>query len=98
MYRDEMEEWAAKSAEARNHIKAQRESGQRNGAMMATKEMPAHVQTSMDDGGGSEANWTQPTNQEALFDDIPVGIREFMRTEKKLKEKQKAERAATVAV
>ena len=91
-----MEEWAAKSAEARTRIQAQRESGQVAGTMVTSKDAPSHVATSMDDdGGGSETNWAPPAKQDALFDDIPVGIREFMRTEKKLKEKQKLERAAT---
>jgi hypothetical protein len=54
--------------------------------------MPAHVATSMDDdGGGSETNWSAGlamSGQEGdLFKDIPVGIREFMRTEKMLKQK-----------
>lgn len=96
LYRDEMEEWAAKSSEARAKMQAQRESGQT--AEVTSQEAFTQSATSMDDdGGGSETNWTPPANQDSLFDDIPVGIREFMRTEKKLKEKQKAERAATAA-
>lgn len=98
LYRDEMEEWAAKSAEARTKMQAQRESSQATGTMGANKETPSHVATSMDDGGGgSETNWPVSASKDALFDDIPVGIREFMRTEKKLKEKQNAERAAAAA-
>ncbi|KAJ4350272.1 uncharacterized protein N0V89_008893 [Didymosphaeria variabile] len=96
LYRDEMEEWAAKSAEARAKMQAQRQSGQGTGSSIASKDTPTHVATSMDDdGGGSETNWSAPASQDALFDDIPVGIREFMRTEKKLKQKHKAERVAT---
>ena len=42
-----------------------------------------------DDGGGSEANWdsgmAMSGKEGDLFGDIPVGIREFMRTEKMLK-------------
>lgn len=82
MYRDDMEEWAAKSAEARAKMQAQ-------------KEGDAHAATSMDDdGGGAESNWGVGAGQDNLFDDIPVGIREFMKTEKKLKHKHNAERAA----
>lgn len=92
-----MEEWAAKSAEARAKMQAQRDSGKGSGSSIASKDTPTHVATSMDDdGGGSETNWTAPSNQDSLFDDIPVGIREFMRTEKKLKEKHRAESASTV--
>lgn len=52
-----------------------------------------------DDGGGSETNWQtdlkmagQPKIAKDLWDDelyknVPVGIREFMKQEKKLKEK-----------
>jgi hypothetical protein len=90
IYRDEMEEWAAKSAEARAKMHAQREEGQAIGTMLAGKGIPSHVATSMDDDGGSEKNWTSAGSQESLFDDIPVGIREFMKTEKRLKQKQAA--------
>jgi hypothetical protein len=47
-----------------------------------------------DDGGGSEALWSTPTdgmNTADLFKDIPVGIREFMRTEKLLKQRHVAD-------
>lgn len=44
-----------------------------------------------DDGGGSETLWGKPVDtgviDENLFKDIPVGIREFMKQEKRLKEK-----------
>ncbi|KAK1091548.1 hypothetical protein LTR48_006080 [Friedmanniomyces endolithicus] len=61
-----------------------------------------HVGGSMDDGGGgSETGWAGGElgggGQEGdvdLFADIPVGIREFMKTEKKLKQKQKQSRKA----
>lgn len=94
LYRDEMEEWAAKSAEARARLQAQREGGQGTGTMLAGKGTPTHVATSMDDdGGGSETNWAADLGQAHLFDDIPVGIREFMRTEKMLRERHRRERA-----
>ncbi|TKX20218.1 hypothetical protein C1H76_7607 [Elsinoe australis] len=51
---------------------------------------PTHVAVSMDDdGGGSETNWALDagdTGTEDLLTGIPVGIREFMRTEKRLKQ------------
>lgn len=97
MYRDEMEEWAAKSAEARAAIQAKREGGVGTGTMVADKGTPSHAATSMDDdGGGSETNWSAGLAQENLFDDIPVGIREFMKTEKKLKQKHGQEKATDV--
>lgn len=90
LYRDEMEEWATKSAEARQKLQAQRHEEGGKGGWAA---MPTHVATSMDDdGGGSETSWDmgpELTGSEGdLFADIPVGIREFMRTEKLLKERR----------
>lgn len=45
-----------------------------------------------DDGGGSDTNWDMPSGTgaegEDLFANIPVGIREFMKTEKKLRQKK----------
>jgi hypothetical protein len=101
MYRDEMEEWAEKSAQARAAMQAQRQEGKGTGSMVAGEGMPGHVATSMDDdGGGSETNWDgglDNMDKDKLFDDIPVGIREFMRTEKKLKQAQKKAEAAAAA-
>jgi len=59
-----------------------------------------------DDGGGSETNWTpEELKQKAagskisrnlwdddLYKNVPVGIREFMKQEKKLKEKHERDR------
>ena len=95
MYRDEMEEWAERSAQARAAMQAQRQEGKGSGTMVAGQSTPTHVAVSMDDdGGGSETNWNTDVDKEKLFDDIPVGIREFMRTEKKLKQMHKKEQAA----
>jgi hypothetical protein len=92
LYRDDMEEWAEKSAQARAAMQAQRQKGVGTGQMVAGSGVPSHVATSMDDdGGGSESNWGLEDGKDtsSLFDDIPVGIREFMKTEKKLKQMQK---------
>ncbi|KAK3079741.1 hypothetical protein LTS18_004018, partial [Coniosporium uncinatum] len=95
LYRDDLEEWAARSAEARAKLQAQRSSGEATGTMAQEQPgMPSHVATSMDDdGGGSETNWTpsEELGSTDLFKDIPVGIREFMRTEKLLKERHRTE-------
>ncbi|MCJ1415735.1 hypothetical protein MMC32_002067 [Xylographa parallela] len=72
LYRDDVEEWAAKSREARmKEVQARGSEG--SGSMD-------------DDGGGSETNWAQHEGRD-LFADVPIGIREFMRTEKLLKER-----------
>jgi len=102
-YRDELEEWAAKSAEARARLQALRAKGHGTGLMIAGEDTPTHTATSMDDdGGGSETSWgtgldIPSTDPRDLFADIPVGIREFMRTEKRLKEKHLRERARSGA-
>ena len=101
-YGDEMEEWAEQSAKARTRIQEQRMKGQATGMMTQQHGMPNHVATSMDDdGGGSETLWSGEGGMESfgqggadLFAEIPVGIREFMKTEKKLKERLKQQRAS----
>ncbi|KAK4980990.1 hypothetical protein LTR28_010005 [Elasticomyces elasticus] len=87
LYRDEVEEWAAKCAQARERIAAQRAGSESASAMSQdAAAVPTHVATSMDDdGGASETNWDQGSSGD-LFGNVPVGIREFMRTEKMLKE------------
>lgn len=86
-YRDEVEDWAAKRQEARRRVQAQ-----------GTSEAG-----SVDDDGGRETNWTvgadasgrgKVGDEADLFEGVPVGIREFMRVEKRLKERHKAEAAA----
>ncbi|GAM90557.1 hypothetical protein ANO11243_086010 [Dothideomycetidae sp. 11243] len=94
---------ASAKAQARLAMQADRERKARQpvsgGAIqteLGKKGVPAHVAVSMDDdGGGSEANWDagvdlqigQGKQDSDLFRSIPVGIREFMRTEKMLKQK-----------
>lgn len=62
-----------------------------------------HAAVSMDDdGGGSDTNWDVPSAppspkiakdfwDDDLYKNVPVGIREFMKQEKKLKEKHARE-------
>lgn len=98
MFRDEMEEWATKSAQARMIIQAQRREKRVGENRAEGRSASNDVAVSMDDdGGGSETNWSTEVEADKLFDDIPVGIREFMRTEKKLKQMQK-EHAASANV
>lgn len=85
-YRDELEDWAAASAEARQKLKAQR---------AAANAAASEAATSMDDdGGGSETNWEEDTGGKDLFEGVPVGIREFMKIEKRLKEQHKKQQSA----
>lgn len=83
-YQEDVENWASKLAEARAKIEAARG---KDGA--PKKPGVADGSLSMDDdGGGSETNWTMPSSSDDLFAEIPVGIREFMKTEKKLKQRK----------
>ncbi len=93
-YRDEVERWALRLKEA--HAKAEGgidSGGQGVSAVVGMyRSEVADASTSMDDdGGGSETNWDGADTGE-LFSGIPVGIREFMRTEKRLRERHKREK------
>lgn len=83
-FREEMEEWALKNTTAQK----------------ALAESAGSVD---DDGGGSESNWTPgiPGPKIAkdlwakdVFESVPVGIREFMKQEKRLKELHEREASA----
>ncbi|TEA11178.1 UPF0651 protein [Colletotrichum sidae] len=81
-FREEMEDWSAANAEAQLKLREQR----------ASKGQPENSASMDDDGGGSGTNWVPKDPNiakniwdEKLYGDIPVGIREFMKTEKKLK-------------
>jgi len=95
LFREDLEEWAAKSNEARAKLRAREV--HREGLKTA------HTETSMDDdGGGSEGLWTmedlgggEGRGVEDAMSALPVGIREFMRTEKMLKERHAAEERAS---
>ncbi|TLD37283.1 hypothetical protein E2P81_ATG04095 [Venturia nashicola] len=97
-YREELEDWAALSAQARERVLTQRAetNGTASGSMTAESGMPNHVATSMDDdGGGSETIWQSGMEFKGgkgdIFGDIPVGIREFMKTDKKLRDRHRLE-------
>jgi len=90
-YRDEVESWAIRIQQAQSRGRGDDSlSGQ--GVYLnlsAQRSEVADASTSMDeDGGGSETNW-HGDDLGDLFSSIPVGIREFMRTEKRLKTRHK---------
>lgn len=102
-YRDDMEQWAARVREAQVMI-ARTKAGA--GPQTDMRQKPrAEVNSASasvdDDGGGREANWVLPSTGGDLGDDlfagIPVGIREFMKTEKRLREKRRKEREQSAA-
>jgi len=91
-----LEEWAAARKEA--EVALSKEKGLERGKKRRRKGITEldkgaiHTAVSMDDdGGGSETNWTPGEADGDLFRDIPVGIREFMKQERRLKEKHKLE-------
>ncbi|KAJ6084410.1 hypothetical protein N7486_011210 [Penicillium sp. IBT 16267x] len=88
-FRDEMEEWAARAAKAK--AKGGPEKGTADMRTAPRREVDAASQSMDEDGGGSEANWPAPSQDEDLFANIPVGIREFMKTEKRLRAKHQKE-------
>ena len=98
MYGEELEEWTAKSAQVKERLQAQRTSGAATGSMTQEPGMPSHAAVSMDDdGGGSDTNWSSElasSGTEDLLANIPVGIREFMRVEKSLKQRHAGEKNA----
>jgi hypothetical protein len=109
LYREDLEEWAAKATEAQAKLRAQGKEGSadekrlRTFTEAATKStgLPGGSASMDDDGGGSETNWSleldkagSPKAGEDLFSAIPVGIREYMRTEKMLKERHAQEARA----
>ncbi|KAL4932270.1 oxidoreductase-like domain-containing protein [Aspergillus undulatus] len=95
-YRDEMEEWAAVLAQAKAKGESLKSPKVIPGAIPKTPESGVDSTSLDDDGGGSETNWSVPGAGagDDLFADIPVGIREFMKTEKKLKEMHRQEGTA----
>ncbi|KAI0544942.1 oxidoreductase-like protein [Xylaria curta] len=94
-YRDDMEEWAAASARAERAVRG----GVMDVDAIAGEASVATAMSSVDDdGGGSETNWGEESPKIAkdlwdddLYSNIPVGIREFMKHEKKLKKKHQEE-------
>lgn len=96
-YRDDLEHWAGRVRHAHANAKAKSTPNMKTstGDMRQTpRREVANASVSMDDdGGGSETNWdmastTAGVDGEDLFAGIPVGIREFMKTEKKLREQK----------
>lgn len=94
-YRDEVEDWAGRLREAQAKGLSSNCSNQTPGvsskAGISRREVAAASASMDDDGGGSETNW-DGSGPDELFAGIPVGIREFMRTEKRLRERRRAAR------
>ena len=89
-YRDEVESWAMRLRQAQAQAHGV---GIDSPKVGISRPEVADASTSMDnDGGGSEALWDSGSTVapgEDLFQGIPVGIREFMATEKRLRDRKK---------
>lgn len=95
-YRDELEEWAAKNLEAKERLRMAEKSNKPKAITSRQASLAQAAHNVDDDGGGSMSNWgsdfvAKLEDDKDLFGNIPVGIREFMRTEKLLKEKRARE-------
>lgn len=88
-FRDEMEEWAGRVDTAKAKAGPEKRTGDMRTSPRA--EVDSASQSMDDDGGGSDTNWPAPGQGGDLFAEIPVGIREFMKTEKKLRVKHQKE-------
>lgn len=84
-YRDDVESWAQKVQAAKAAATA------KQGQSHTAKKHDIPPSTSMDDdGGASTPYWSTGLSDQDMFGDIPVGIREFMKTEKRLKQRKMA--------
>ncbi|PYI12084.1 hypothetical protein BO78DRAFT_392758 [Aspergillus sclerotiicarbonarius CBS 121057] len=88
-FRDELEDWASRLEQAK--AKGATESDATDMRHTPRPEVASASGSMDDDGGSSETNWSVPKSGDDLFADIPVGIREFMKTEKKLKQRHQQE-------
>lgn len=97
-FRDDVEQWALRVREAQAKASPANTAVPSQDMRQKPRSEVASASVSMDDdGGGSETNWELPAGAAAaddLFAGIPVGIREFMKTEKKLREKKQQQKAS----
>lgn len=93
-YRDEVESWAVRLRQAQAKAHGM---GMHSPKVGMSRPEVADASIRMDDdGGGSEALWDSASTLapgEDLFQGIPVGIREFMATEKRLRDRKKKRKA-----
>ncbi|KAI5286549.1 hypothetical protein KEM54_006688 [Ascosphaera aggregata] len=87
-YRDDLEDWAKRVKEAKQMTPERRK--QTRSAINGTAAADSPAMSMDDDGGGSHPGYdTELTREDEadIYGGIPVGIAEFMKTEKKLKQK-----------
>ncbi|OBT90244.1 hypothetical protein VE02_01310 [Pseudogymnoascus sp. 03VT05] len=87
---EEVEEWAAARARAERAVGGEVGVDMSRGAGKKVGGGEGEATSMDDDGGGREANWDDGLSGE-VFRGVPVGILEFMKQEKRLKEKHAKE-------
>ena len=96
LYREEMEEWAARQRTAHAGVVAgDADIARKMRGRGKRKEGELQQDGDVGDSDGGRISGYEGIDlaQEGLFEGVPVGIREFMKTEKRLREKKEAHRA-----
>lgn len=85
-YREEVEAWAARRKENISLAGGEEEIEKRK-----AREMRGRGKRLVGGSGGSQGAYAGGEDEGVLFEGVPVGIREFMNTEKRLREKRERE-------
>lgn len=84
-YREEVEEWARARARRRGHRATSGVGGEERGVGDEAGEGGVG---DLDGVGGLDLDYPGEREEGGLFEGVPVGIREFMSTEKRLRERR----------
>ena len=91
-FREEMDEWAMANAEAQRRAKLDREAGETvgdQGLERNVEGVPVGGLARTKKAKAAGATATAPVlDEDVLYHDVPIGIREFMKHEKRLKEQR----------
>jgi hypothetical protein len=93
LYREELEDWSIAAVKAKVALEARDSRKKKRGRR---KQALEERSASMDDDGGGSSDWAKQLegvgkSEDEMLRNIPVGIREFMRTEKMLKKRHAEE-------
>lgn len=92
LFREEVEEWAARQTQAHRSGVARMSEKARTMRGRGRRDRGVKSEGVGDSHGTDEGYDAVDLEQEGLFDKLPVGIREFMNTEKRLRERRQAEK------
>lgn len=92
LFREEVEEWAARQMQAHRSGVARVSEKARTMRGRGRRDRGVKSEGVSDSHGADEGYDGVDLEQEGLFDKLPVGIREFMNTEKRLRERRQAEK------